>query len=299
MKTSVLKHKAKDNIVILRESYLKICGDIHSAILLSYFEYWHNVKVSMLSKNIQSNNIAERHGDTRTQDETLYQFHTNQEIYDECMGMISIKGIAKARKRLVELGFITEHKNPNPRYAFDNTTYFLLHDDVINSAISDIDESTISSRQIDQTVQSNRLDGHVESTRTRTETSSETTTKKEYTPSDEVKDILGFFTNECNRTHNPFNDEIKRAFNEKKWGEVIDKLMRIDGYSSFEIKDVLRFALSDDFWISNLRSLASLRNKGKNGLMKFNNIRAKMLTEQKKSSINQYKKVNFDEIREF
>lgn len=52
----------------------------------------------------------------------------------------------------------------------------------------------------------------------------------------------------------------------------LDKLMRIDNYNFKEIKPVLEWAIQDDFWTTNILSLASIRRKGKNGQMKFVNI---------------------------
>lgn len=55
--------------------------------------------------------------------------------------------------------------------------------------------------------------------------------------------------------------------------EVVEKLIRIDKYTLDEIKNVLNFAVKDDFWKTNLLSLGSLRNKSKtNDEMKFINI---------------------------
>ena len=62
----------------------------------------------------------------------------------------------------------------------------------------------------------------------------------------------------------------------KTWVDAIDKLNRIDGIDKDRIAKVLKFAREDDFWRSNLQSLAALRNKNKNGLMKFEQIEIKM-----------------------
>ena len=188
MRTSTLTHLKNDNLIIVRESYTKICKDLNTGILLSYFEYWHNVKSSMRTKAIQSNDVAEAHGDNRTQDETLLQFHTNEEIYEDLMGIMSIKAIRTARTILKELGFVSEHKNPNPRYTFDKTVFYQLHPNVINNALyqldrrsqektHDTDETSQSIRQNVPTVRTKRPNGTDETSATIPETSSETSTE--------------------------------------------------------------------------------------------------------------------------
>jgi hypothetical protein len=70
-------------------------------------------------------------------------------------------------------------------------------------------------------------------------------------------------------------------YNAEKWSDELYKLERIDKYKPELIESVIMFALNDsDFWGKNLVSLASIRSKGKNGLIKFTNILAKY--EEKK-----------------
>jgi len=59
-------------------------------------------------------------------------------------------------------------------------------------------------------------------------------------------------------------------------------LIRLDGFDIVEIKAVLDFAIEDDFWKTNLYSLSTLRNKGKNGNTKFVNILSSL--DQRKSN---------------
>ena len=54
--------------------------------------------------------------------------------------------------------------------------------------------------------------------------------------------------------------------------EVIDKLIRIDGYDLNEIKLTLQSAVRDEFWRKQVISLRGLRNKSKNGNTKFDNL---------------------------
>jgi|GEM_PF-3042666 len=60
--------------------------------------------------------------------------------------------------------------------------------------------------------------------------------------------------------------------------DVVDKLIRLDGFTLEEIKESMRWAVKDEFWSKNARSLAKLRQPSKtNGLTKFQNIREAFL----------------------
>ena len=57
--------------------------------------------------------------------------------------------------------------------------------------------------------------------------------------------------------------------------ETLDKLVRIDGFDlEGQIRPALHWAVDDDFWSSQIRSLAGLRRQSKNGEMKFANLMA-------------------------
>lgn len=132
MKSSCVRHPESELLIIIRKWQMEFCdGDRVSAALLSFFEYWHNIKLSMVFKNSQANNTAEKHGYTRDQDESLWQFHTENDLEEGIMifGATSIgKGIEKLEKK----GAITVSRNPNPRYKFDRTRFFLFNPEVIN-----------------------------------------------------------------------------------------------------------------------------------------------------------------------
>ena len=139
MKSNCVSHLEKEPIIIIRQSYVEFCnGNVVAAALVSFFEYWHNIKLAICIKNKQINDIAEKHGDNRSQDEKLYQFHTNKELQ---MGILNIGGESKINsslKELVEMKLITIHKNPNPRYKFDKTNYFLLNDEILQELIDSV-----------------------------------------------------------------------------------------------------------------------------------------------------------------
>ncbi|MEN8237337.1 MAG: hypothetical protein ABFQ95_07355, partial [Pseudomonadota bacterium] len=71
-----------------------------------------------------------------------------------------------------------------------------------------------------------------------------------------------------------FGGKQKRTDREILAGiDSIDKLVRIDGYDlEKEIKPSLRWAVKDPFWSGNIRSLAPLRKKSKDGQSKFANM---------------------------
>lgn len=95
-------------------------------MLLSFMIYWHDIRLSQVEKSRQQNSVAESHGDTPTQDTTLLQFHNERELELGLLGMYKARTITDALHILTEKGFAERHTNPNPRYHFDRTRYFLL-----------------------------------------------------------------------------------------------------------------------------------------------------------------------------
>lgn len=167
MKTSCINHPEKQSLILAREWQIKFCdGDLCAAVLMSYFEYWHNIKLAMQEKNHQANNIAEAHGDHRTQDESLLQFHSLTEIQTETLNAFSRTKIIQALSFLESKEVISKHRNPNPRYSFDKTTYYQFHPEICqyylennlknNELVSDDDDETIEVQK--QTIDSPNLD---------------------------------------------------------------------------------------------------------------------------------------------
>jgi len=101
-------------------------GNHCAAMLLSFMIYWHDIRLSQVEKSRQQNSVAESHGDTPTQDTTLLQFHNERELELGLLGMYKARTITDALHILTEKGFAERHTNPNPRYHFDRTRYFLL-----------------------------------------------------------------------------------------------------------------------------------------------------------------------------
>ncbi len=130
MRTSCIRHPEKDSLIIVHRWQLAACdGDGCAAMLLSFIEYWHNWKLVQQTKAKRANKIAEMHGDEPTQDESLYQFHNEEELEEGLLNYYGEKYIRKGLRYLEDLGFITISSNPNPRYHFDKTRYILFHDD--------------------------------------------------------------------------------------------------------------------------------------------------------------------------
>ncbi|GEM_PF-6281394 len=127
MKTSCILHPKNEPMIIIRDWQIGFCAGNHcAAALLSFFEYWHNIKLEQRYKNKKANDIAEMHGDGRSQDESLLQFHTEEELEK---GILIFKKdkIRDGIKSLQEKGVITVTKNPNPKYTFDRTKFFLFN----------------------------------------------------------------------------------------------------------------------------------------------------------------------------
>lgn len=138
MKESVIKHLDEGHFIIIRDWQLIACeGNQCAAALLSFFEHWHNWKIGLQQKNRQSNDVAEIHGDPRILDESLWQFHNNEDL-EKGILIFKRSTISKAIEYLEKKGFIKVGSNPNPRYKFDRTRWFLLCPEAINACIAKI-----------------------------------------------------------------------------------------------------------------------------------------------------------------
>ena len=134
MRSTCIQHPTREPLLIIRQWQLTFCEGNHcAAALLSLFEYWHNLRLDLSQRAMQANEAARQHGKPATQDESLLQFHSDGQLQDGLLDLYGTKKIREGRRLLVEKGAITEHPNPNPRYAFDKTLYFQLHPEVINA----------------------------------------------------------------------------------------------------------------------------------------------------------------------
>lgn len=138
IKTSCVARPIDDLFLVIRSCYLKLCnGNTVAAGLIHFFETWHNFKIVKAQENKRMNDVAERHGDQRPQDESLYQWHSMEEMEEALMGIGKKNAILEARDMLVSLGIISLHKNPNPRYNFDRTTHYLFYPEVVTMLLAD------------------------------------------------------------------------------------------------------------------------------------------------------------------
>ena len=70
--------------------------------------------------------------------------------------------------------------------------------------------------------------------------------------------------------------------------DIIDKLVRIDKFELDVIKEVLAWASKDEFWSSQLFTLGGLRNRSKNGELKFENMYMRFKGADKATAMEDY-----------
>lgn len=82
--------------------------------------------------------------------------------------------------------------------------------------------------------------------------------------------------------------------NMQKWAAQMDSILRIDGRSPPEVKAVIEFAQSDQFWKTNILSVEKLRKQ-------YDQLNAKRLAQRKavKSDANEFKPYRGDDPDEF
>lgn len=137
-RSTCIRHPENEPLIVIRQWQVALCeGNTCAASLLSFFEYWHCIKLEMRQKAQQANAIAQRHGDEGHQDESLVQFHTSEDLERGLMGLYKADTIRKAIKFLTERGFIEQIKNPNKHYAFDKTRHFLFRVEAVANALND------------------------------------------------------------------------------------------------------------------------------------------------------------------
>ena len=147
--TSCISHPANQRLVVLREDYLKLCDGNHcAAALLNLFEHGHNYKLANQKDALHHNDVSERHGERGTQDTSLLQFYNQQELEDGLLKLYKRMVIRKGLDVLLKKGFVSVHKNPNPRYHFDQTHYFRFHPEVVQPQLIEIfDEPKMAHRR--------------------------------------------------------------------------------------------------------------------------------------------------------
>jgi hypothetical protein len=156
MQTSCISHPAHNPVAVVKRDYYEICDHNEvAAAILALLEYWHNVKLENQKQARHRNSVAANHGEAPTQDEDLWQWHTEESLEESLMGIGRRDAIRQAIKLLgagepavkdetgkekkpeiVGKNFITVGLNPNPRYKFDRTRYFLFNPQPVQEAIN-------------------------------------------------------------------------------------------------------------------------------------------------------------------
>lgn len=69
----------------------------------------------------------------------LWQYHKNDDLEAFLMGIGKRDRIDKARKLLQDLGIIEIGRNPNKKYRFDATTFYLFHPEVVTDMLRNLE----------------------------------------------------------------------------------------------------------------------------------------------------------------
>lgn len=139
MRTSCISWPERERLIVIRQSQLPLCDGNHcAAALLSFFEHGHNYKLEQREQAEHANRVARQHGEEAKQDTSLLQYHNEDGLEKGLLGLYGRKTIRAALDILVQKGFVSIHKNPNPRYHFDKTHYFLFHPEAVTSQLIDI-----------------------------------------------------------------------------------------------------------------------------------------------------------------
>src|SRR3990167_9915219 len=137
MKSSCIRHPEREPLVQFKRWQVVFCeGNTCAAALMNYFEYWYNNRLDNQEKARTANDIAEAHGDKRTQSESLVQYHILEDLYDGLLGAFGHSKIRESVAFLSEKKIISISGNPNPRYAFDKTKYYLFHPEVCHDFLA-------------------------------------------------------------------------------------------------------------------------------------------------------------------
>ena len=70
--------------------------------------------------------------------------------------------------------------------------------------------------------------------------------------------------------------------------EIIDKLIRLDGYSIDDVTLALKFWIKDDFYSGTMHSISGLRRKSDNGSTKFENLFHQCISHDKKTNMETF-----------
>jgi len=244
---------------------------ITKAILLEYLCFWQ-----------QKNEANEKHFyDGR------YWVFNSIKAFCELFPYLSEKQIRYAlnsleKDKIIYVGNYNKSKYDRTKwYSVDNSVYqkvcFQLH-----KKANAFDKRA---NGIDKKANGNRQNGKpIPSSDPSLDTSSNSSSKR-YIPPDLIKYSKEFLE----KQQENYPNLIKIITKDKiiTGAKELGKLIRIDKYDFEEIKKVLDWAITDDFWSMNILSLASVRKKSKrNGQTKFVNIYSSYQQNNRKNSNN-------------
>jgi len=136
MKSSCVQQPNNNRYIQVNEWQIAFCHQNHcAAFLLSHFIAWHDWKLNHDEYYSRANNIAELHGDGRPNNQNAYLFFTMEDLAEGILNLYGKNAINTALLLLEELQVISVHKNPNPRYHFDKTKYFMFYPEICNKWI--------------------------------------------------------------------------------------------------------------------------------------------------------------------
>jgi hypothetical protein len=138
MNDTCIPHPPGETMVLFRSWQVEACGgNLCAAALLNFFEYWHNIKLSNREQARSLNDVAEKHGEARGQDESLLQWHSTDDLRKGLLNLYGETVVQKSVKVLESLGFISIQRNPNPAYKWDKTNHYLFRPEVVIAWLRD------------------------------------------------------------------------------------------------------------------------------------------------------------------
>ena len=131
MKSHSVNHPAHQPLIIIRQWQLEYCASRKNpkvgAALISYFEYWHDIKLSIKEEKIRQKTVLQ------DDNSDLIQFHSIDNLIAGLMTIIKDpKRLKKEIEFLKNKKVITQLKNPNPKRSFDVTKHFIFHPEILN-----------------------------------------------------------------------------------------------------------------------------------------------------------------------
>lgn len=134
---SCIRHIPNTRVVVLREDFFLLCEeDQCSAMILSQFEFWMNVKLRHLGQAEFENMIAEKEGVDPTQNTELWVWKTQEQLRDEeLFNLFGETKVSACLNYLVEQGYLLRRRNP--RYRWDRTYQYMLN---ISKVQEDLDK---------------------------------------------------------------------------------------------------------------------------------------------------------------